>query len=54
LTEELLSPHVSVVQRKTYLTPIVQGNGRTPIFALKWVCWTDTSVELPYCLFRQI
>ena len=37
-TKVLPSPHGSVVQRKTYSTPIVQGNGGTPIFALKWVC----------------
>jgi len=23
-------------------------------FRLKWVCQTDTSVELPYCSYRQI
>ena len=38
VTAEQQSPHGSVVQRKTYSTPIVQGNGGTPIFALKWVC----------------
>lgn len=29
-------------------------NGGTPIFALKWVCRTDTSVELLYFSYRQI
>lgn len=37
----------SVLQRVTHFVPTVQGNGGTPIFALKWVCRTDTSVELP-------
>lgn len=30
------SPHGSVVQRKTYSTPIVQGNGGTHFFLKYW------------------
>ena len=44
----------SVLQQVTYSRPTVQGNGGTPIFALKWVCRTDTNIELPHCSYRQI
>ena len=50
----LPSPHGSILQRVTHLASTVHGNGGTAIFALKWVCRTDTNVDLPYCSYRQI
>ena len=52
-TGELPSPHGSVRGWTTYSTPTVQGNGGTPIFALKWACRTDYIVEYDYCSYRQ-
>ena len=54
LTAELRTQRGSVLQQVTYSRPTVQGNGGTPIFALKWVCRTDTNIELPHCSYRQI
>ena len=48
------SPHGSVVQRKTYSTPIVQGNCKTHIF-LKYQWYrASANPELPYSLNRAI
>ena len=38
----------TVVQRKTYSTPIVQGNGVTHLFFFFFGFWACDNFELPY------
>lgn len=54
LTSTLPFPHGSIVQHKTYPTPIVQGNGGTHLYQKYRGYRACENLELPYNLCRQI